>query len=185
MDVVFITGNAKKAQFLDKYLGVNLPHKSLDLEEIQSLNLRKVTEHKVRQAYKIMKQPVLVEDVAFSLKAMGHLPGTLIKWFLEDLGVEGICRLADFYNDRRALAEICYAYYDGQTLKFFEGSLRGSIAEKPRTDDGFGWHRIFIPAGQTKANSEMVEEEVLKYSLRTATVYPRLKEFLLSLDTKK
>lgn len=181
INVTFITGNDKKAKFLAKYLGVELPHRKLDLDEIQSLNLREITEHKVRQAYKIIKSPVLVEDISFILKPMGRLPGPLIRWFLEELDVEGICRLADLYGDRRATAEVCYAYFDGKTLKFFEGRLEGSVAEKPRTDDGFGWNRIFIPAGQTKANSEMVEEEILRYSVRTATVYPELKKFLLSL----
>ncbi|MBI2588832.1 non-canonical purine NTP pyrophosphatase [Candidatus Saccharibacteria bacterium] len=182
INVTFITGNDKKAEFLSKYLGLELPHKKLDLDEIQSLDLRQITEHKVRQAYNIIKGPVLVEDISFILKPMGRLPGPLIRWFLDELNVEGLCRLADLYGDRRALAEVCYAYFDGKTLKFFEGKLEGSVADKPRTDDGFGWNRIFIPAGQTKANSEMAEEEILRYSLRTATVYPRLKKFLLKLN---
>lgn len=182
MDVVFITGNQQKVDFLNKYLGLDIEHKKLDLDEIQSLDLNKVTEHKVRQAYELVGRPVLVEDVAFSLKAMGRLPGTLIKWFLEELDVEGICRLADMYGDRRAIAEVCYAYFDGKTLRFFDGKLEGTVAKKPRSDDGFGWNRVFIPAGQTKANSEMVEEEILKYSVRTATVYPRLKKFLKLID---
>lgn len=178
MNVVFITGNQKKAEFLNKYLGVEVNHQKLELDEIQSLDLHTVTEHKVRQAYEIIKQPVLAEDVAFSLKAMGRLPGTLVKWFLEELDVDGICKLADMYGDRRAVAEVCYAYFDGKTLKFFDGKLEGSVAEKPRIDDGFGWNRIFIPSGQTKANSEMVEEEMAKHSVRTREVYPQLKKFL-------
>src|SRR3990167_3770576 len=181
ISVTFITGNDKKAEFLAKYLGVKLPHKKLDLDEIQSLDLRQITEHKVRQAYQIIKSPVLVEDISFILKPMGGLPGPLIRWFLDELDVEGLCRLVDLYGDRRAVAEVCYAFFDGQKIKFFEGRLEGSVADRPRTDDGFGWNRIFIPAGQTKANSEMVEEEMLRYSLRTATVYPQLKKFLLSL----
>lgn len=182
MNVVFITGNQKKAEFLNKYLGVEVEHQKLELDEIQSLNLREVTEHKVRQAYGIIKQPVLVEDVAFSLKALGRLPGTLIKWFLAELDVDGICKLADMYGDRRAVAEVCYAYFDGENLKFFDGKLGGTVADRPRTDDGFGWNRIFIPEGQTKANSEMVEEEMAKYSVRTQEVYPQLKKFLLSIQ---
>lgn len=182
MNIVFITGNDKKVEFLNKYLGLEIEHQKLELDEIQSLDLHEVTEHKVRQAYGIVKRPVLVEDVAFSLKAMGRLPGTLVKWFLEELDVEGLCKLADLYRDRRAVAEVCYAYFDGKTVKFFDGKLEGTVAERPRTDDGFGWNRIFIPKGQTKANSEMVEEEMAKYSVRTKAVYPQLKKFLISID---
>jgi inosine/xanthosine triphosphate pyrophosphatase family protein len=86
------------------------------------------------------------------------------------------------YDDRRSTAEVCYAYFDGKDVKFFDGRLDGAVAEKPRTDDGFGWNRIFIPDGQAKANSEMVEEEMAKYSVRTKEVYPQLKKFLKSID---
>jgi non-canonical purine NTP pyrophosphatase (RdgB/HAM1 family) len=182
MNVVFITGNDKKVEFLNQYLGLEIEHQKLELDEIQSLDLHEVTEHKVRQAFDLVKRPVLVEDVAFSLKAMGKLPGTLVKWFLQELDVEGICELADMYGDRRAIAEVCYAYFDGKKLKFFDGKLDGTVAETPRTDDGFGWNRIFIPEGQSKANSEMVEEEMARYSVRTREVYPQLKKFLISID---
>lgn len=185
INVTFITGNDEKIAFLKKYLELDLPHKKLELEEIQSLNLKEITEYKARQAYAQLDSPVLVEDVSFTLRAMGNLPGPLIKWFLQEIGPEGVCQLADFYGDRRARAEICYAYFDGRRLELFDGALDGSVAEKPRTDDNFGWNRIFIRDGQTKTNSEMNEEETRKYSLRTSTIYPRLKKFLLSLDNKK
>lgn len=182
INVTFITGNDKKAEFLAKYLGLSIPHKKLELDEIQSLNLREITEHKVRQAYAKLGSPVLVEDVSFVLVAMQGLPGPLIRWFLETIDVDGICQLADFYNDHRAMAKICYAYFDGKKIKFWEGQLDGTVPAKPSLDDGFGWNRIFIPAGQTKTISEMNRSEIKLYSLRTATIYPKLKKFLEGLS---
>ena len=49
--IIFITGNQKKADYLIKYLGFPIEHMKLELDEIQSLDLREVVEHKVRQAY--------------------------------------------------------------------------------------------------------------------------------------
>ena len=46
--VTFITGNQNKADYLAKYLGMNIEHKKLDLDELQSLDLRTIVEHKVR-----------------------------------------------------------------------------------------------------------------------------------------
>jgi non-canonical purine NTP pyrophosphatase (RdgB/HAM1 family) len=180
--VTFITGNPKKAEFLSDHLGLELAHHKLELDEPQSLDLRQIAEHKVRQAYEYLKQPVLVEDTSFVIDALGRLPGPFIKWFIEELGFEKLCRLADPDPKRGAGTEVCYAYYDGYKLEFFSGSLRGSMPEHPRGDDGFGWNCVFIPAGQSKTNAEMSPEEVEKYSVRTTKVYPALKKFLLAID---
>jgi hypothetical protein len=49
--IVFITGNQKKADYLAKYLGFPIEHIKVDLDELQSLDLREIVEHKVKQAY--------------------------------------------------------------------------------------------------------------------------------------
>ena len=72
--ITFITGNQKKADYLAKYLGFPIEHEKLDLDEIQSLDLREITEHKAKQAYEEMKKPVLVEDVTLEFSALGRLP---------------------------------------------------------------------------------------------------------------
>ncbi len=59
--VTFITGNQNKADYLAKYLGVPVEHHKLDLDELQSLELSVIVEHKVKQAYELVKRPVLVE----------------------------------------------------------------------------------------------------------------------------
>lgn len=180
---VFITGNQKKADFLAKHLGHSIEHVKLDLDEIQSLDLRKIVEHKVRQAHQKIGRTVLVEDIAFSLDSLGgKLPGPFIKWFIDEIGFERLCRLADTDAQRGATTSVCYGYFDGQEVKLFQGSLRGTVPQHPKGEDDFGWNCIFIPEGSNKTNAEMDEEETEKYSLRTTTVYPQIKEFLASLD---
>ncbi len=49
--LTFITGNQNKADYLSRYLGFPVEHIKIDLDEIQSLNLNEIVEHKVRQAY--------------------------------------------------------------------------------------------------------------------------------------
>src|SRR2546423_6793745 len=144
-DIVFITGNQHKADYLTKWLEMPLAHQKLDLDEIQSLDLCEVVEHKVRQAYNQAKRPVLVEDVALTFTAMGRVPGTFVKWFLEELGNDGLCRLADGLAHRGAVASICYGLYDGRRLEIFESHQPGHIAPEPLGEHGFGWNPIFIP----------------------------------------
>lgn len=180
MGVTFITGNLKKAEILAKFLDFPVKHKALELDELQSLNLREIAEHKAKQAFKVVGSPVLVEDIAFTIEALGALPGPFIKWFIQEIGFDGLCRLADPDETRRASTAVCYAYYDGQTLKLFEGQLNGTMPLHPRGDDDFGWNSVFIPEGQNKTNAEMNDEETEVFSLRTTTVFPQLKEFLAS-----
>lgn len=72
--VTFITGNPHKAEKLREYLNFPLMHQKIDLDEIQSLDLYEIVEHKVRQAYNIIQSPVLVEDVSLEFSALGRLP---------------------------------------------------------------------------------------------------------------
>lgn len=169
MNVVFITGNQNKADHLARLLGMPIDHKKVDLDEIQSLDLYAITEHKVRQAYELVKKPVLVEDVGLSINAMGRLPGPFIKWFTEEIGLAGICKLADVYQDRTATAACCYGYYDGTDLKLIYSELEGIITTEPRGDAGFGWNPIFIPKGQTLTLGEMSQEQ---FSQQYALIKP-------------
>lgn len=90
-DITFITGNQYKADYLAKYLGLPVKHVKLDLDEIQSLDLKEIVEHKVRQAFDKLNMPVIVEDVSLEFEALGSLPGPssnfLWRMFLSRLSV--------------------------------------------------------------------------------------------------
>jgi len=176
-DFVLITGNQNKADNLAKWLGSPVAHHKLDLDEIQSLDLRKIVEHKVRQAYKILNRPVLVEDVALTFTAMGRLPGPLIKWFLDELGNQGLCNLVDGLEHRKAVASICYALYDGRTVHYFESHVAGTVAAKPLGTYSFGWGPIFIADGLRKTYAEMTDDEIRPYNMRAKAI-DKLKKFL-------
>lgn len=175
--LVFITGNQNKADYLARFLGGKVAHHKLDLEELQSLDAQKVVEHKVRQAYAALKRPVLVEDVALTIPVMGRLPGTLVKWFVEELGPEGICKMLDGFDDRTAVASLRYALYDGKDMHVFLGETRGHIADKPKGTRGFGYDPAFIVEGYTKTRGEMTQEEYDLTSARFKALH-KLKDFL-------
>jgi XTP/dITP diphosphohydrolase len=157
----FITGNQNKADYLSKLLQLPVDHQKIDVDEIQSVNLKEVVERKARQAYTLIQKPVLVEDVSLEFNALNGLPGTFIKFFVEYTGLEATCRLLDGFSDRTAIAKCAYAYYDGSAVKIFEGSIEGEIATKPSAGTaGFGWDKIFIPNGYSgKIRAELNEAE--------------------------
>lgn len=178
-DFTFISGNEHKVAQLTLWLGYPVKHKKLDVDEIQSLDAHVVTEHKVRQAYALLQQPVLVEDVSLTFTAMGALPGTYIKWFLQELGPDGLCRLAAAQPHQQAAASITYAWYDGQSMHFFESVMPGTIAPGPRGNGDFGWNPVFIPQGSTKTYGEMTDDEKRPFSMRAQAI-EKLRTFLES-----
>jgi non-canonical purine NTP pyrophosphatase (RdgB/HAM1 family) len=157
-DAVFITGNQKKADYLAELLGHPIEHVKVDLEEIQSLDLREVVKHKLHQAYGEVKRPVLVEDAALEFAALGRLPGTFIKWFLEEMSLEDICHLVDG-KDRAVTARCVFGYFDGTTETYFEGGMKGAVAETPAGTGGYGFDPIFIPEGYSVTRAELSKED--------------------------
>ncbi len=175
--ITFITGNQNKADYLAKYLGFPVEHTKLDLDEIQSLDLKEIVEHKVRQAYEKVNSPVIVEDVSLEFEALGGLPGPFIKFFVEKVPFETICSIVDG-KSRKAIAKCVFGYYDGQTLQLFEGNLGGEVAKTPAGDGGYGWDKIFIPDGYKVTRAELDEEDDQKTYLQIKP-FAQLKEFLL------
>jgi non-canonical purine NTP pyrophosphatase (RdgB/HAM1 family) len=174
--VTFITGNQSKADYLANYLGFAVDHRKLDLDEPQTLDLREVVESKVRQAYDLVKGPVIVQDVSLEFKALGRLPGTFIRFYVDEVPFETICRTLDGLS-RAAVARCIFGYFDGTQLEFFEGSLNGSIAEHPAGDGGFGWDRLFIPEGYavTRAALSKQDDEATYLKIQP---FAQLKAFL-------
>ena len=176
--ITFITGNQKKADYLAKYLGFPVEHVKLDLDEIQSLDLKEIVEHKVRQAYEKIQKPVIVEDVSLEFAALGRLPGTFIKFFVDEVPFETICSMIDG-KTRKATARCVFGYFDGQELKLFEGGLDGEIATTPSGENGYGWDKIFIPQGYTVTRASLEEKDDQKTYLQIKP-FAKLKEFLES-----
>lgn len=177
-NITFITGNQNKADYLAKYLGHSVDHVKLDLDEIQSLDLKEIVEHKVRQAYEKIKKPVIVEDVALEFAALGGLPGPFIKFFVEKVPFEMICSMIDG-KTRDATARCVFGYFDGKDLELFESSLDGKIAETPSGENGYGWDKIFIPQGYTETRASLEEKDDQKTYLQIKP-FAKLKEFLES-----
>jgi len=158
---LFITGNQHKADHLSRLLGLPLEHIKLDLDEIQAVDVGEVAAHKAKQAYEVVKRPVFVEDVSLGFEALGGLPGPFVKFFLTaENGLEGLCRMLDGFESRRAYGECVFAYYDGEQLEVFRGGIEGLIPQHPKGKNGFGWDPIFCPDGYDgRTRAELSEAE--------------------------
>ncbi len=156
--------------------------KSLDIEEIQSLNWSRVASAKAKAAYEANGyNPILVEDTSLEVKGLDGFPGTYVNDFFSTASMRK--EVAQNWlngKDRSAIAKVTLAIFDGKEAFIFEGNCEGKISETPMGMNGFGWDDIFIPNGQPKGEkktfAQMNSEQKDKYSMRVNA----LKKFLKS-----
>jgi non-canonical purine NTP pyrophosphatase (RdgB/HAM1 family) len=139
----------------------------LDLPEIQSLDLTAVIAKKAEMAYMNSDgASVLVEDTGLYVDCWNGLPGPLVRWFEETVGPAGICCMLSSFPHRAARAQTLVATFDG-SLRVFSGEIRGTIADSPRGEHGFGWDTIFVPEGEVRTLAEMDPWEKDSISMRS------------------
>ncbi|CAG2163972.1 unnamed protein product [Oppiella nova] len=162
--VTLVTGNENKLKEIVKILGKALPFelvcKDIDLPEYQGEE-RYIISAKCKAAAQLVNGPVIVEDTCLGFKALGGLPGPYIKWFLQELGPNGLHRLLTGWEDKSAVAVCNVAYCEGShklhDIQVFRGEVDGRIVE-PRGPTHFGWDPCFEPLGYTQTYAQMDKE---------------------------
>ena len=159
---VLVTGNRNKVAEAETALGRPLESIALDLPEIQSLDLADVVAAKADEAWRRLGRPLVVEDTALALAALGGFPGPLVKWLLTSVGVEGIARLGAALRDPRAVAACALVYKFGPAPAdrlTATAEVPGRLAHPPRGPGGFGWDPAFQPDGHARTLGEMSDAE--------------------------
>jgi len=166
-ELVFVTSNLGKLREAEAVLGCRLNHRSVDVEEIQSMDLEEIVQLKAKSAHRSLEAPVLVEDTSLELAGLGGFPGPLIRWLLTSVGPEGICRIAHCFSESRATVRCIACAADGRDVVLGIGVVHGEIAQTPRGRQGFGWDSVFIPDGfGGRTYGEMDEAEKNEMSHR-------------------
>uniref|UniRef100_A0A804MPH5 Uncharacterized protein n=1 Tax=Zea mays TaxID=4577 RepID=A0A804MPH5_MAIZE len=131
---------------VEKQLGKNFDDmfEFFDVEPVGSASIAQV--HRAR--LKLSKTdvvvkvngPVLVEDTCLCFNALKGLPGPYIKWFLENIGHEGLNNLLKAYEDKSAFAMCIFslALGPGEEPITFVGKTAGKIVPARGPND-FGY----------------------------------------------
>jgi inosine triphosphate pyrophosphatase len=184
MDIVLVTSNPHKVQEFKRILpSVQFIQKPMELDELQGHG-EDIIKHKVLQAFKAVKKPVVVDDTGLFIEAWGNLPGMYVKDFLQSVGNEGIYRMLKDYENKSAVARCFIGYARNENdIQVFTGEIPGTIVS-PRGTKNFGnkgWDAIFIPIGKTKTYGEMSEVEKDMDSHRVRALM-KFKAFLENID---
>ncbi|SNQ50904.1 conserved hypothetical protein [Frankia canadensis] len=157
-DVALITSNEGKAREYTLLLGREIVATSMDLIEIQSLDVVTVAEHKAADAYAKLRRPVLVDDSGLAVTAWNGLPGALSAHFLGAVGIPGLLAMAAGLPDRGASITTAIGYADATGVHVVAGTVHGTLTSVPRGSNGHSFDTVFIPAGGTQTFAEMPTE---------------------------
>ncbi|KAI0784896.1 inosine triphosphate pyrophosphatase-like protein [Abortiporus biennis] len=182
--ITFITGNKNKLAEVKVILekaGIEVDSKDLDVPELQGTT-EEIAKEKCRKAAELLGGPCFTEDTALCYEALNGLPGPYIKFFLKDLGLDGLVTLLQGFptNAAYALCTLAYSPGPGSEPILFEGRTDGKIVP-PRGPAKFGWNPVFEVEGTGKTFAEMSDEEKNSISHRYRAL-EKLKEYLTSLD---
>lgn len=170
MNFTLVTGNQGKLNEWKRLTpgSFNIDAVDIDLDEIQSLDLEEIITHKAKQAYEVIKKPVIVEDISAGISSLNGLPGPFIKFFIKSLGDDAL-KILSKGDDDTARVTCVIACYDGKDMLTVIEHVDGSIVSA-RGDNGFGFDKGFIPNGQEKTYGEMTPEEKDKISHRSKAI---------------
>ncbi len=158
MKLTFVTGNPHKVKAATAILqGLDLEFHSLSLPEIQSFSMQEIVESKARMAFDAVRKPVLVEDVAFDLDALGGFPGPFAKFWFQQVGYDRAAEIAIKMGNQRAVGRCMAGFCDGERVICVEGRVPGVIV--PKRGEGFGFDPYFVPDGHTQTFAEMGDEK--------------------------
>lgn len=194
--ITFVTGNKNKLLEVQRLLSsdrtqsipFDLDNAKLDLPELQG-SPEQIAREKCETAANRLQSAVMTEDTSLCFHALQGLPGPYIKWFLDDLGHDGLNKLLQGFDDNRAYAQTIIAFSSGpgKEVHLFDGRTEGRIVP-PRGALDFGWDPVFEPlpdeghsggiaSGLTYA--EMTKDDKNKISHRSRA-FQKFREFLAS-----
>lgn len=145
--ILFVTSNERKigeARLGCEPFGVEIAVQTFDIDEIQSDNPQKISEHKARAAYELAGEPVVVTDTFWNIPALGGFPGAYMKevmgWFTE----QDFLNLMADKDDKSVCFSENITYYDGNEAVRFSREF---------------WGRIVPPRGNGNAMENVAEFE--------------------------
>lgn len=167
-DLYFATSNTWKFQQGQAYLkqfDIDLKQANMELPESRSEDVVEIAREKAAFAYETLKQPVIVIDGAFHIKALNDFPKTMVKFTEKYLGARGILKLLEGEPDRAYEWPNALCYKDNKTEKIFVGYIRGTIATSlPANIKANDFGLIQIPEGYDKPFSKMSKEEIQHFA---------------------
>jgi non-canonical purine NTP pyrophosphatase (RdgB/HAM1 family) len=176
-ELYFVTSNKDKVREAEAILGLPIKPVKKDLVEIQSLDLEEIVKKKAEDAFQIVREPVIVDDVGLYVEAWNGFPGPFIRFIYDAGGNELLLRMLQGETNRKVTAKAAIGFQKGREVFTFIGKVKGEIAQGSHGQGGWGWDPIFVPEFTNKTYGELDPIEKNAISHRRAAL-EKFKEFL-------
>lgn len=158
MKIRFASVNQQKIREVRDFLGqsgIEIIDFPVRIAETQTEDLNRLVSDKLLDAFKLIGKPVFVEHSGLFIDSLNGFPGGLTQIFWDRLHAARFSELIGGLDDPSAAARTLIGYCDGRKLHFFEGEVRGTIAQQPAGGEGFEWDNVFIPDGYSCTFAEL------------------------------
>ena len=162
----FVSSNNHKyleAKKILKDWQIELKFSKQVLQEIQSKSIRQISQHKAKQAFEKLKQPVIVEDDSLEIDSLCGFPGPYSSYVFKTIGNEGILQLVK--KNRKAKFHSTISFCDKNNLISFDGIVYGDISQTIQ-GKGWGYDPIFIPKNTLHTFAELDTKNKLSHRFK-------------------
>ena len=163
----FITSNEGKfrevREMASKY-GIEIEWLKMEYIEPQGSSLEEIARLSAEMLAEKVEGEFVIEDSGLFVEALKVFPGPYSSYVFKTIGNEGILKLMEGVENRKAYFMAVVAYFDGKEVRTFTGKVEGEISREMRGTQGFGYDPIFLYGNKTFA--EMATEEKNQVSHR-------------------
>ena len=165
--ITYVTGNWAKilsARQILEPLGFEVEQVKMETLEIQKDSIEEVAAYSAKWASNALKKDVLKNDSGLCIDALNNFPGPYTHYIDDTLGEDGILKLLDGIENRKAyfIEVLAYCEY-GKEPVIFKSITNGTIAKEKSGEYGWSWDFIFIPDGESKTLGNFNDDVRFKY----------------------
>mgnify|MGYP001583179091 CR=1 FL=1 len=162
MEIYLATRNEGKLMaarsVFDRY-GIKIKSVEKKYPEIQADSSSEVARYTALQAVKDLNSPVIREDHALFINALG-IPGPYMNYFEKRVSAETILKIIGNFNDRAGYFEVATVYAEpGGLTKEYVFRVPFTFAQEERGRFQTGWNGIIMLQGEKRTLAEYPEGE--------------------------
>lgn len=176
-ELLIATGNPGKVSELEDILNYPLQIAVVDIDEVQSMDLKYVSRKKTEAAFKLTNAPVITDDVGVFIEAWNGFPGPFVKYVYTVMTINKLLKSLRNEQNRNVIVRCAVGYHDGVQIHTFMGEVKGKIALEAKGSNGWGFDPIIIPDGENETFAQMENEKKNRISHR-GLAFAKFKNFL-------
>ncbi len=156
VEVEKILEKEKEKNRYEMGISIKILFSKIIIKEIQSESIIEVAEDKVKKAFNIIKNPVIVEDDGLFIEDLNGFPGIYSSFVYRTIGNKGIINLLQDKENRNRKASFLsiFSFFDGKIVKSFTGETIGHITTEI-SSEGWGFDPIFKPENEDKTYGQL------------------------------